>query len=181
MGAEPQAQPSNVANKPADLAQRYCMHQQLVSIGNDYWIENEQGVQVYRVDGKALRLRRTLIFQDRNGQELCQLQARLFAIRKTMQIEGPDGRVLATVQKAMLKFVREHFTLSIPDQPEIEIQGDVLDHEYRFERQGIEIARTSKTWFRVADSYGVEIQPGQNDVLILAATVAVDMLGHPAR
>ena len=43
------------------------------------------------------------------------------------------------------------------------------------------MAETSKKWFRLCDSYGVEIEPGQNDILILAATVAIDMISNPAR
>jgi len=30
----------------------------------------------------------------------------------------------------------------------------------------------------VRDTYGVEIEPGQNDILILAITVAIDMMTH---
>ena len=40
------------------------MRQKLVSIGDDYWIENDQGERVFKVDGKALRARQTLIFED---------------------------------------------------------------------------------------------------------------------
>ncbi|RIK33730.1 MAG: hypothetical protein DCC52_02530, partial [Chloroflexi bacterium] len=40
-------------------ANRYKMRQNLVSIGDDFWIENEQGQRVYKVDGKALRVRST--------------------------------------------------------------------------------------------------------------------------
>jgi uncharacterized protein YxjI len=47
------------------------------------------------------------------------------------------------------------------------------------EASGHKVAEVSKKWFRVADTYGVEIEPGQNDVVILAATVAVDMMAHP--
>ena len=39
----------------------------------------------------------------------------------------------------------------------------------------------SKKWFRVADTYGVEIEPGQDPVVVLAATVALDMMAHEHR
>ena len=54
---------------------RYQMREKLVSIGDDYWIENEQGEKVFKVNGKALRIRQTLIFEDRSGQELAKIQA----------------------------------------------------------------------------------------------------------
>lgn len=160
---------------------RYQMRQNLVSIGDDFWIENERGEKVFKVDGKALRVRKTLLFEDRTGKELCKIQEKMVAVRDKMDIEGPTGGTMATVTKAMITPVRERFTVNIAGGPDIEIQGNLLDHEYRFEQGGRKIAETSKKWFRVADTYGVEIGPGQNDILILAATVAVDMIAHPAR
>ena len=51
----------------------------------------------------------------------------------------------------------------------------------RSRRDGGKIAEVSKKWFRVRDTYGVEIAPGENAVLVLAVTVAVDTMAHPAK
>ena len=162
-------------------ANRYQMRQKMLSIGDDFWIENERGEKVYKVDGKALRVRSTLIFEDRNGQKLCQIQEKMARVRDTMDIEGPGGKTIATVKKAMITPLRERFTLNLQGGPDIEMQGNILDHEYTFQQGGRKVAETSKKWFRLRDSYGVEIEPGQNDILILAATVAIDMISNPAR
>ena len=162
-------------------ATRYQMRQRMVSIGDDFNIENERGERAFKVDGKALRVRSTLIFEDPQGRELCKIQERMMRVKDTMEIEGPQGETLATVKKALITPVRERWTVKIGGGPDMEVQGNILDHEYRFELGGHKIAEVSKKWFRVADSYGVEIEPGQNDVVILAATVAVDMMAHPGR
>ena len=158
---------------------RYQMVQKMVAIGDDFWIENGRGEKVFKVDGKALRVRKTLNFEDARGQKLCQIQEKMVAVRETMDIEDANGQTIATIKKAMITPLRERFTLNIQAGPDIEIQGNILDHEYTFEQGGRKIAETSKKWFRLRDSYGVEIEPGQNDILILAATVAVDMISHP--
>lgn len=36
------------------------------------------------------------------------------------------------------------------------------------------VAEVSKRWFRVRDTYGIEIAPGQDDGLILAVTACID-------
>lgn len=162
-------------------ANRYQMTQRMVSIGDDFWIENERGEKVYKVDGKALRVRQTLIFEDRSGRELCKIQERMINVKETMEIEGPNGERLAMVKKAMITPLRERWTVNVRNGPDFEIQGNILDHEYRIEQGRNRIAEVSKKWFRLRDSYGVEIDPGQDDILILAATVAVDMMAHPAR
>jgi uncharacterized protein YxjI len=162
-------------------ATRYQMRQKLVSIGDDFWIENDRGERVYKVDGKALRIRQTLIFENPQGQELAKIQEQMLRVRDTMEIEGPNGETLATIKKALITPLRDRWTVKVGDGPDMEIQGNLLDHEYTIEANGQKVAEVSKKWFRVADTYGVEVAPGQNDLVILAATVAVDMMANPAR
>ena len=155
---------------------RYQMREKLVSIGDDFWIENASGQRVFKVDGKALRVRDTLKFKDRQGNELCQIQEKKVRIKDTMNIESPGGETLATVKKAIITPVRDRWTINVSGGPDLEIQGNIVDHEYRIEEGRTKVAEVSKKWFRVRDTYGVEIEPGQKDILILAATVAIDMM-----
>ncbi len=158
---------------------RYQMREKLVSIGDDSWIENDRGEKVYKVDGKALRVRDTLILKDRQDREVAKIQTKVVRIKDSMEIEGPHGERLGIVKKALITPLRERYTVKIGDGPDIDIQGNILDHEYRFEIGRDKIAEVSKKWFRIRETYGVEIDPGQNDVVILAATVALDMMqGH---
>jgi uncharacterized protein YxjI len=156
------------------------MRQKLVSIGDDYWIENERGERVFKVDGKALRIRQTLIFEDPQGHELAKIQEKMLRVKDTMEIEGPNGETLATVKKALITPLRDRFVVKVGDGPDMDIQGNILDHEYTIESGRDKVAEISKKWFRLADTYGVEVAPGQNDLVILAATVAVDMMANPA-
>ena len=155
---------------------RYKMQQQLIAIGKNFWIENEQGQKAFKVDGKALRIRDTLKFEDPQGNELCKIQEKKVRVKDTMEIEGPDGQVLAKVKKAIITPVRDRWTVKIGGGPDLEIQGNILDHEYRIGEGRQKVGEVSKKWFRIRDSYGVEVAEGQNDALILAITVAVDMM-----
>jgi uncharacterized protein YxjI len=154
------------------------MRQKMVSIGDDFWIENEQGESVFMVDGKALRIRDTLIFEDRQGFELCRIEERLLKIKDTMDIEGPDGKRMATVKKKLISPFRDRWDVDITDGPDLDVKGNILDHEYEIRDGRTEVARISKKWFHLRDTYGVEIAPGQNDILILAVTVALDSMAH---
>ena len=160
--------------------ERYQMKQRLLAIGDDFYIENEHGQRCYKVDGKALRIRNTLIFEDMQGHELASIQEKMVRVKDTMDIER-GGRVVASVKKALIAPLRERYTLNIHRGPDMEIQGNILDHEYRIERERQPVAEVSKKWFRVRDTYGVEVAPGEDAVLLLAATVAVDQMAHPTR
>jgi uncharacterized protein YxjI len=153
----------------------------MVAIGDDFWIENEQGQRVYKVDGKALRVRQTLIFEDAQGHELAKIQERMLRIKDSMEIEGPNGEQLAMVKKALITPLRERWTVKIKGGPDLDVQGNILDHEYTIEEGRRKVAEVSKKWFRLRDSYGVEIAPGEDDLIILAVTVCVDEMAHGGR
>jgi len=162
-------------------ATRYQMRQRMLSIGDDYTIENDHGERVFKLDGKALRLRKTILFKDMDGRELCKIQERMLHIRDSMEIEGPDGNRVAMVHKALITPLRERWVINLEDGPDLHAHGNFVDHEYTIERDGAKVAEVSKRWFRVRDTYGVEVAPGENDVLILAATAVIDTMAHPAR
>ena len=157
-------------------ATRYQMHEKLVSIGDDFWIENQLGRRVFKVDGKAMRIRSTLIFEDPHGHELAKIQERKVRVRETMDVEGPGGETLAEIHKAMVTPMRDRYTVKLTGGADLEVQGNIVDHEYTIKADGTKVAQVSKKWFRVRDTYGVEVAPGQNDVVILAVTVGIDMM-----
>lgn len=159
----------------------YQMRQKLLSIGDDYWIQDSNGNRCFKVDGKALRVRDTLKFEDANGNELYKIQERMVRVRDTMEIEHAGGGNAATVKKAMITPLRERWHVEVSGGPDMKIQGNIVDHEYTLESDGDKVAEVSKRWLRVADTYGVEVSPGQNVGLILAIVAVVDQMAHPNR
>jgi uncharacterized protein YxjI len=85
------------------------------------------------------------------------------------------------VKKALISPLRDRWAVTVENGPDLDVQGNVLDHEYTVTDGRTPVATVSKKWFRVADTYGVEIAPGQDPVLVLATTVAVDMMAHEGR
>ena len=157
---------------------RYQMREKLVSIGDDFWIENAQGQKTFKVDGKALRVRQTLKFEDAHGNELCKIQERKVRVKDSMEVEDAHGHQVAMVKKAIVSPVRDRFHVKIKNGPDLEVKGNILDHEYSIGEGHDKVAEVSKKWFRIRDSYGVEVEPGQDDIVILAVTVCIDQMAH---
>jgi uncharacterized protein YxjI len=128
-----------------------------------------------------MRLRDTLDIEDPRGTKVCRVQTRVLHIRDSMAIEDADGRHLALVHKALVSPLRERWKVDLADDREWKVQGNVVDHEYVIDEDGRTIAEISKRWFRLRDTYGVEITPDQNQPLVLAVAIAVDAMSHPAR
>ena len=162
-------------------ATRYQMRQKLISFGDDFYIENEAGQRVFKVDGKVLRVRDTFKFKDMQGNVLCQIQERMLRIKDVMAIEDASGNTVAEVKKALITPLRDRWVVKIRNGPDLDVQGNILDHEYEIKEGRSKVAQVSKKWFRIRDTYGVEVAPDQEDVLILAVTVALDNMAHPSK
>ena len=162
-------------------ATRYQMRQKLVSFGDDFWITNEAGQKVFKVDGKVLRVRDTLKFKDLQGNVVCQIQERMLRVKDSMAIEDGHGDKIAEVKKALITPLRDRWTVKIRNGPDMDVQGNILDHEYEITEGRRKVAQVSKKWFRVRDTYGVEVAPDEEDVVILAVTVALDQMAHSGK
>jgi uncharacterized protein YxjI len=167
--------------RPGGGGNQYQMRQKMVAIGDDFWIENGQGQKVFKIDGKALRVRQTLVFEDAHGKELYKIQERMLRIKDSMEVEDASGKQVAMVKKALITPVRERWVVKIKNGPDLEVQGNILDHEYSIGEGRDKVAEVSKKWFRLRDSYGVSIDPGQDDALILAVAVCIDEMAHGGR
>ena len=152
---------------------RYQMREKLFAIGEDFWVETEGGERAFKVDGKALRVRSTFILESPAGEELLKIQKKKLRVRDTMEIEH-DGDTVATIKKALITPLRDRFAIELAAGGELSAKGNIVDHEYEIERDGEKIAEISKRWFRVRDTYGIEVAPGENDALILTAVVCID-------
>ena len=156
---------------------RYRMRQRLISIGDDYWIEDEDGGHAFRVNGTARRRRSRWGGADPAGAAGPRIQERKLSVRDKMEIER-DGRPDVTVKKAMIGF-RDRFSIDVDGGPDLDAKGNIVDHEYEIEQDGRTVAVVSKRWFAVRDTYGVEIAPGEDDALVLAIAVCIDEMSHP--
>jgi uncharacterized protein YxjI len=160
-----------------EAVRRFRMQEKLLAVGDDYWIEDEAGDKVFRVNGKALRVRDTWVLEEAGGREVAKIKEKELSIRDKIAIDV-EGRH-ATVKKALVG-IRDRFHIEIDGGPDMKAHGNIVDHEYEIERDGDTVAEISKRWFRVRDTYGVEVRDAAATTLILAVTVAVDALARGA-
>jgi len=156
---------------------RYVMRQKLLSLADNFTIKNEQEQDVFLVKGKVFSFGDKLSFQDLAGNELVFIDQRLLNWSPTYELWKGD-QLLAVVKRELFSFIHHRFTVDVPGPNDLEAEGDFLDHEYTISRGGSVVATVSKRWFSWADTYGIEIADGEDDVLVLATAVVVDMVCH---
>jgi uncharacterized protein YxjI len=158
---------------------KFVMRERIFGIGEDFWIEDENGQRVFLVDGKALRLRQTFELKDAGGQVLTVIRKKLVSVRDTMVVER-DGEVVATVRKKMFSPLRHKMAIELDDGQEWTATGDIIEKDYQIEGDEGVVAETSRKWFRIRDTYGIEVT--HPDVpLVISVAVAVDELAEDDR
>ena len=155
---------------------RYLVQERIFSLTNDFWIEDENGNHAFFVDGKALSLRETFELSDAAGNLRVVIRKKAFSFRDTMNIEDATGGI-ATVRPAMFSPFRHRFEIELADGSQLTAEGSFADKDWQLvTAEGLEIARISRQWFRVRDTYGVEVAPGLDDAQILAIAVCIDRI-----
>jgi uncharacterized protein YxjI len=152
----------------------YLIRERFFRLGEDSDISDEQGRPVLHVDGKVLSLHDRLVLRDPEGREVAQVRRKLVAMRPTYQI-SVAGEKAAEVRKHLFTPFRDRFTIDVPGPDDLEMEGDLFDHEFTIRRGGETVATVSKRWFTMRDTYAVDIAPGQDDLLILASVLALDL------
>ncbi|MER7751535.1 LURP-one-related family protein [Kitasatospora sp. NPDC097643] len=158
---------------------RYMVREKLFAVGDDYWIEDDRGEKAYLVDGKVLRLRHTFELKDAHGRVVAVVREKMLTVRDAMRIEDADGEELATVREKLFTPFRDKYRVELASGGELKITGNLIDKDYRIEDEhGDELARISRKWFRIRDTYGVEIADGAEPGLLLAIAACVDHLAE---
>ncbi|MFE9404603.1 LURP-one-related/scramblase family protein [Streptomyces sp. NPDC006530] len=149
---------------------KYLVRDKIFAIGDDYWIETEDGRQAFLADGKALRLRDTLELKDPSGRVLITLRKKMFSLREAMTIERGD-QPLATVRRKRLSLLRNHYRVSLVEGTELDVTGKILDREFTVEYDGELLAHVSRKWFRVRETYAVNVVREEADAALMIGVV----------
>ena len=152
----------------------YLIRERFFALGQDSDITDEHGRPVLQVDGKVLSLRNRLVLRDPEGPEVAQVQRKLIAMRPTYQVTI-GGQEAAEVRKRLFTPFGDRFVIDVPGPDDLEMAGDLFDHEFTIRRGGQTVATVSKRWFSMRDTYAVDVAPGQDDLLLLASVLALDL------
>jgi uncharacterized protein YxjI len=153
---------------------RYLIRERLVALGQDSDITDEQGQRLFHVDGKVLTLHDRLVVRDTEGREVAQVHRRLVSLRPTYEVTIA-GQEAAQVRKHLFSPFGDRFTIDVPGPDDLEMRGNLFDHEFTIERGGQQVAAVSKRWLSLRDTYAVDIAPDQDDLVILASVLALDL------
>ena len=149
----------------------YLVRRKLSSL-EGYLVDNSTGARVYHFKGHLTFPGQRWSMLDATGAELAALVRPPLHIHPTFTVSRP-GRRDVVIRKAGFAPVLESWRIEGAEDGDIDLRGDMLNHEFTFERDGQVIGTTTRRWISVTDAYAVQAS-GIDPVLAIAASVGID-------
>jgi len=160
---------------------KYVMKQTWFSLGDDLVIGDERGRDAYRIDGASFAFGRNLTFYDRRDSELAYVSRKTTSSGKTTYEIYHGDDLQAVIRRDAVAMPRCRFSVETPCPDDLHAEGDLAGREYTFTREGKPVGRVSKQFFHARDTYGVDVGRGEDDLLLLASAMVIDLCFHAGK
>lgn len=156
---------------------RYVLKQDLFAWGDDFNIFDDQGTEVYFVDGAGIALRNQLSFQDMQKTELAYIAQTMFSWGTEYTISH-TGKIVAKISQQTLTDNRCSFFVDVPGPNDLCAEGDFYNHNYVFKRGEAIVARAAKE--PKSQGFSVDVPLSEDPVLLLASSIVIDLVTRDA-
>ena len=157
-------------------AKIYFIDQRFWTIGDKFTITDEQGNPVFFVKERILTIGDRLSFMDESGKMIFNIKQKVLSLTKQFRIYSEKQLIARVIKK--IKPFNDKFLIDLPGNDDYIVRGNFINHRYSFFRSGKKVAQISKKWNSLGDNYMVQIGPREDDLLILASAVIIDMASH---
>jgi len=169
-----------VPREPREKRPNYQVRESRLPIGDDYVVEHDPGGRLFVVDGRFLRIRESLTIKDTSGAEVFHVQGTLLGVRNLLTLSR-DGVVVATVRKQTPESDLEQYVVELPRSERVEVIGSPADRAYSLSYSGYLVATISHATIPLGSGYRVQIAPEQDDGVVLAVTICLDVMSRRPR
>jgi uncharacterized protein YxjI len=156
---------------------RYLVRERIFAIKDDFWVTDEHGNRAFFINARFLSLHHTLVLEDVSGNKLASIEHKLLTLTDKMEIKH-EGKVVATVHKAVFSPLHHKAMIDLHHGGRLEAVGNIIDKDFEIRDGHRVVARVSRKWFRMRDTYGLDVAPDENDALLVAIAVCLDRIHH---
>jgi uncharacterized protein YxjI len=154
---------------------QYKIRQKIFSLGDKFTIKDENDRDVFIVKSQILSFGKKLRIFDLYENEMCYIEQQLFKFMPQYNIYI-NGEMVANIKKKFSLFKNDFEILS--DNANYYVEGEFLAHEFRIFNDRKLIGQVSKKFLSLADTYSVEVDDDEDQVVVLALAIVIDMVCH---
>lgn len=151
------------------IIMKYYIKQKVFSWGDKFHIYNEQGEEVFQVQGEVFSWGKKLHLYSMRGDELAFIHQKVWSFRPTYYISR-NGLDVAEVKKEFT-FFRPKYSIAGFDWS---VSGNFLGLDYSVYQGNNIIASIAKQWLSWGDTYEIDIANGADDINALCVVLIID-------
>jgi uncharacterized protein YxjI len=148
---------------------RLFVDQKIWSLRERFTVDDEQGAAVYTVEGSLFKIPKQFSISDPSGRERARVWKKPVSWLPRFFVEV-DGVEVATIAK-QFTFLRPRYTI---DGPGLTVTGDYWDMSFEIDLGGALVGRVDKKWMAVRDTYAIEIERPEDELVVLGIVLAID-------
>ena len=147
--------------------------QKVFSFKDHFSVTDDQGNQLYEVQGKTFSFKDQLTLTETNGTNQILIKEKWASWMPRYLIEQDDQVIFEVVKK--FSFFKTNFDI-LPSNWNVE--GEIFKHHYRLKDGSKELMFVRKEWLSWGDTYHVTIHDEQLVLPCLAIMIVLDMVLH---
>ncbi|MEE9374365.1 MAG: LURP-one-related family protein [Saprospiraceae bacterium] len=153
----------------------FKIQQKAFSFGGKYIVTDDLGHEEYIGKSKVFSFRKHTTLTDSLGNVTYQFHKKLFSWKEEFFIHE-NGVPSYRLFKNRLSVRSEIFVESLTDSKAFYVKGNFWGHEYNFYKGEYKYASVSKKFPAFADTYNIQIEPGNNNALVFAVVIIIDIM-----
>ena len=136
---------------------------------------DENGNDIYAVEGKMFSLSNKLELRDLDGSQILNSYKKVLTIFPKYFINNPQGEQLAVIQKKLA--LRPRFNVNVLGK-ELTVEGSFFGHSFGIIDNGQEVASIQKKILSFGDTYEIDVVYDDNPELFLFIVIIIDQVIH---
>lgn len=142
--------------------------QNLISLNESFKVFDEDNSVKYEVEGKLISIGHKFTIY-KNKKEVAYIAQKVLNLLPKFDIYM-DGEKVASIHKK-LSLLHPVYEIEGLDW---KIKGNITSHEYSIYEGSKLIALISKKWLKITDTYEINIEDKENEIIVLAMALAID-------
>ncbi|HKT22332.1 MAG TPA: LURP-one-related family protein [Nitrososphaerales archaeon] len=150
------------------------MNKKILSVREHYDIQSTSGSQLGEADGNFFQFPAKFVVQDSDGAEVMHVIGKLISLRREFEMYDPSGNLLAAIKKKMVKLIGSEYWLEQNGNQFARIYGNFVEHDYRIQVNGMDVAQVHKKWVSVRDSFDISVTGSVDRRLVLGSVIVIE-------
>lgn len=143
--------------------------QKFMALSEKFTVLNEQQETVYFAQGSFMQIPKTFTIENANRQEVAFIKKKVISLFPTFEVDIQGQQVLV-IRKEFSLFKAKY---QIEGQG-ISVVGDWWDMDFSVYKEGRLVGEVHQQWFKVRDTYEIQIIDEAYEIVLLAIVIAID-------